>query len=180
VSVRQNILDWIDSHGDPITLYREVYATSPETIRTDKLGRFWTPDKKKAHSPHGYLDGNAGVPIVIQATARRSDVDEMETVATMRRYPGEREIRLAPGSSVTIQGFHTPDGFQSQRSRGKVGTMSQTVAARYAAKTLDLTGDRPITKTEAKKLKRWWESNGYSVTMTKAPRGLFYLHGSKG
>lgn len=43
---------------------------------------------------------------------------------------------------------------------------------------LDLTGDRPLPLREARKLKRWWESGDWSVDMSKASPGRFYVTAS--
>lgn len=46
-------------------------------------------------------------------------------------------------------------------------------------KRLDLTTDRPLKLADARKLKRWWESHGWSVELFKKPRGLFGVVATK-
>jgi hypothetical protein len=100
---RQRILDWVDSNtqNGQVRLYREVIVP-PGGLRTNDLGVYWTPEKNKAHSPYGRLDRVKGEPVVIEIIAPRDGVDDIGTVAAMRRNPGEREIRLLPGTQVQI------------------------------------------------------------------------------
>lgn len=43
-------------------------------------------------------------------------------------------------------------------------------------KTLDLTGDRPLTLREARKLARWWNQNSlYDCTLTRVRRNRFHV-----
>lgn len=120
---KENILRWVDGQGDPLTLYRAVKVGSVEDIRLGDLGRFWTPEKNKADSPHGRIDRPGGVDVVIQIRANRKDVDELETVATMRRYPAEREVRLRKGASVLVEGFWVGGKFHRVGKRGKTATI---------------------------------------------------------
>ena len=102
-TVSDRIRAWIDSYGDPLTLYREVYLATPEALNMKALGRFWTPEFVKAHSPFGKLDNVSGtMPYILKIQAPRSGVDELETIATMKRYPEEREIRLKSGTRVKL------------------------------------------------------------------------------
>lgn len=114
---RQRILEWVDSHtsNGKVRLYREVIIP-PGGLRTDSLGVYWTPEKNKAHSPFGRLDRAKGEPVIIEVIAPREGVDDVGTVAAMRRHPGEREIRLLPGTQVQI--------VSPSRRRGKTATPS--------------------------------------------------------
>jgi hypothetical protein len=100
-----------------MTLYREVRVPSVEAIDLQNLGTFWTPNKAKADSPYGKDVG--GEAVVIEILAGRDDVDEFGTVATMRRYPSEEEIRLLPGRLVTVLALHTAGGRVSVRRTGR-------------------------------------------------------------
>lgn len=53
------------------------------------------------------------------------------------------------------------------------------VSLKKTIKKLDLTGDRPLTRAEARKLKRWWESNGWSVSLSKVSNNRFFVKASK-
>jgi len=95
---------WLDGLGDPITVYRAVVVPDPQHIDWSRLGRSFTADRRRAHSPFGRVDGKSGREVVVEAVVTRSDVDEMETVSTMRRYPEEREVRVRDGASVQVRG----------------------------------------------------------------------------
>jgi hypothetical protein len=99
----RRILAWLDSLGDPITIYRELMLSSGEKPNMQALGRYWSADKKAATSPHGRIDGKGRHPILLTGTVRRDDVDERETVATFKRYPGEREVRLKQGAKIKVK-----------------------------------------------------------------------------
>jgi hypothetical protein len=114
---KSRIIAWIDSQGNPMTLYRAVRIPSADAIDLGNLGVFWTPNRLKADSPHG--KEVRGEDVVIEILARRSDVDEFGTVATMRRYPGEEEIRLQADSSVTVVSLHTLGSNVSVRRTGR-------------------------------------------------------------
>lgn len=117
------IMDWVNSFGDPLRLYREIYA-DPQKVNTSHLGIYWTPEQGKAHSPFGKLDnpsGTARVTLVIDAP--RNTVDEAGTVSAMRRY-SEREIRLIPGSQVKLVGI-------IEENKVKPTSQSAKVATRY-------------------------------------------------
>jgi len=110
-SVEDRIRVWMDSYGDPLTLYREVYLTSPDALNPKALGRFWTPELKVAHSPYGKLDNKPGTqPYILKVQAPRSGVDESETISTMKRHPGELEIRLKKGTAVRFLGMTDASG----------------------------------------------------------------------
>lgn len=109
--VGQRIRDWIDSFGSTLTLYREVLVDDPSELNFTKVGRFWTPERSKVSSPFGRNDSSGKLAVVLQAKARRSDVDEFETVATFRRYPGEREIRLQAGAKIQVEGYWLDGAF---------------------------------------------------------------------
>lgn len=100
--LRARVLAWVDSFGDPIRLYREVVIPPGGRLDEANLGRFWTPVREKAVSPFGRSDHATGARVLVEALARRADVDEFETVATMRRYPAEQEIRLREGARVQV------------------------------------------------------------------------------
>lgn len=57
--------------------------------------------KDKAVSPFGRVD-QSGTSVIVEIRAERSNVDEFETVATMRRHPSEMEIRLLDSSEVDV------------------------------------------------------------------------------
>lgn len=124
---RDRILEWVNGFGDPIRLYREVYA-APKDVITSNMGVYWTPEKSKAHSPYGKLDNPTGTKVVLVIDAPRSAVDEAGTVNAMRRYPGEREIRLLSGSQVKLVGI-IEDGKMTTRLQS--AKIASQVAARY-------------------------------------------------
>jgi len=49
-----------------------------------------------------------------------------------------------------------------------------------STKTLDLTGDRPLTYREARKLKHWWEGGIWSCDMIRVRRNRFRVIASRG
>ncbi len=105
---RGRILEWLEGFGDPITLYRGVRVGSPDQVNTRQLGIFWTPVKRLAHSPYGV--SKHGVEVIVEAKAKRKDVDVEGTVTTMRRHPSEMEVRLKIGSAVQVIRLHLPKG----------------------------------------------------------------------
>lgn len=105
---RQRILDWVEGLGDPLTLYRGLRVGSPDQVNTRSLGIFWTPVRKKAHSPYGV--SKHGVEVIVEAKVHRRDVDLDGTVTTMRRHPAEMEVRLKIGSTVQVVRVHLPKG----------------------------------------------------------------------
>jgi hypothetical protein len=148
---RDRILEWVDSHtkGGKVRLYREVIAPSGR-LKTNKLGIYWTPEKEKAHSPFGRLDSARGEPVVIEALVSRDDVDEVGTVAAMRRHPGEREIRLLPGARVEIV---SPSEYSG---RGKAAAR---VAARYLeARSYTSDSADSVARGIEKAAERWWST----------------------
>lgn len=163
-SVKDNILQWLDGLGDPLTLYRAVYVDDPSQVRLTGLGRFWTAEQKKAHSPFGKLDRSGSTEVVIQAKVPRSAVDEGETVATMRRYPEEREVRLQAGAPVQVEGFWTGREFQQVRKPGKVASgtipisINPTLAAKWKKDTATLLANVKRIKTyqEADRVREAW------------------------
>lgn len=104
---RGRILAWLEGFGDPLTLYRGVRVGSPDQVNTRQLGIFWTPVKRLAHSPYGA--SKHGIEVVVEAKAKRRDVDVDGTVTTMRRHPSEMEIRLKIGSTVQVVRLHLPN-----------------------------------------------------------------------
>jgi hypothetical protein len=112
----KRVLTWVDSQGDPMTLYREIVA-SPDRLNWNALGRFWTPDRDKADSPYG----GSGDRTVVKASVRRKDVDELGTIRAMSRHPGEREIRLLPGVKVKVVGMYVAGSFIKKSKVASVG-----------------------------------------------------------
>ena len=47
------------------------------------------------------------------------------------------------------------------------------VSCKTRMRRLDLTGDRPLTFREARKLKRWWHRNLWSANLIKVSRNRF-------
>jgi hypothetical protein len=123
-SVRDNILSWVDGFGDPITLYREIIIPDIANLVLSRLGTYWTPNPKKAHSPFGHLDRAKGVPYILVVEAPRSAVDEFGTVATMKRYPDEQEIRLQEGVPVKYKGYFLKGTFVPANLRGKTASLN--------------------------------------------------------
>lgn len=124
-SVRDRILAWLNTLGDPLTVYRAYYVPGPDSIQLDRLGRFWTAERDRAHSPFGKLDRVEGAQYVVKAKVRRSDVNESETLSTMQRYPEEREVRLNAHARVQVLSIISPDGREHVvRKVGNVGSGS--------------------------------------------------------
>ena len=96
-----NIKDWVIDHGPEFTLYREVILEDHEDLDISKLGQFWTPDFKKAHSPFARVDSKVGKPWVLKVIVQEDDIDMPGTIAALRRHPGEAEIRLIRGRRLT-------------------------------------------------------------------------------
>lgn len=120
--VGSRIREWLDGLGDPITLYRALIVGDPDSIDTEHLGRFWTAVRAQADSPFGLLDGKRGIKVVVQAHASRRAVDEPETIATMRRYPDEMEVRLIQGSPVVVDGYWLGSRFVPRHHAGRVAS----------------------------------------------------------
>jgi len=115
---RARILAWLDGFGDPLTLFRAVRVEDIQNIDYDKLGQFWTPEKAAAHSPYGV--SGKGTEVIIEAVARRKNVDEVATVATFRRYPDEKEVRMEASAPVVVKGVYTRAGFVPVHRQGRV------------------------------------------------------------
>lgn len=102
--IAKRIMEWLDGLGDPLTIYREVILKPGEKLNLRSLGRFWSGEKAAAVSPFGRTDKSTGERLLLVGKVRRRDVDEAETVATFKRYPGEREVRLKAGARIEVQG----------------------------------------------------------------------------
>lgn len=100
-SLSKRVIEWIDSFGDPLTLYREIVLKEDEKLDIMNLGTYWTPIKEKAHSPYG--KEKEGEKILLEAEVNREDVDEFGTIANMRRYPDEKEITLRRGAKIKLK-----------------------------------------------------------------------------
>lgn len=122
--LRDRVLAWIDSQGDPIVLYRELKTTLAQ-VNWNALGRFWTPDKAKADSPYG--KGTERVVLIVKA--KRKDVDEKGTISNMGRYGGEREIRLQRGTKVKVVGAYIEGKLHKLNKNANVGTKDFAEAA---------------------------------------------------
>ena len=111
------ILAWIDTLGDPLTLYRELVVDNAAAINFHKLGRFWSADMQAATSPFGRTDRPRSRRFLVTVRARRHDVDKAETIATMRRYPDELEVRLRDGAPVEVAEVRDSDGTVPLKTR---------------------------------------------------------------
>lgn len=109
---------WINSLGNPIRLFRALRVNATSDVDWQNLGRFWTPIREKADSPHGE---RGRIEVIVEILADRGAVDEQETIATMRRYPGEMEVRLLPGAEVSVVAVHSKSGTQAIGVAGNVG-----------------------------------------------------------
>ncbi len=111
--------EWIASHGNPLTLYRELYVDSLSEVNVSKLGIFWTPIQEKAHSPYGKLDNKKTGKVVVEAVVPLSSVDLKGTRAALRRWPGEMEVRLHQGAPVTVVGFLSGSEYTKKKMKAK-------------------------------------------------------------
>lgn len=102
--VARRVLAWLDGLGDPLTVYREIVLKKGEPLDMQRLGRFWSGDKSAAASPFGRIDKSTGERLLLVGSVDRRDVDERETIATWKRYPGEREVRLKAGAKIKVSG----------------------------------------------------------------------------
>jgi len=116
-AVAQRILAWLDALGDPLTLYRELVVNDEAAIDYERLGHFWSASAQAAVSPYGRADRSQGQRFLVTVNARRRDVDEAETIATMRRYPDELEVRLREGAPVDIVDVRGRDDAVQQHAR---------------------------------------------------------------
>jgi len=101
----KRILEWVNSQGDPLRLYREVVIPKGQKLDTEKLGLHWTPDRNKAHSPFAATEGLHGERKVLEIVVARDQVDEAATIAAMRRYPDESEVTLKDGAVGKLEGI---------------------------------------------------------------------------
>lgn len=104
--IADHLDDWIRSHGDPLTLYRELIVDDLRDIDFRKLGVYWTPIQRKADSPYGRIDNTVGTRVVVRAVVPFSAVDVPGTRSALRRWgAGESEILLLPGQPVQVTGL---------------------------------------------------------------------------
>jgi len=185
--LRDRVLAWVDSQGDPMVLYRAINVPLAQ-VNWNALGRFWTPEKGKADSPYG----KGTERVVLMVKAKRKDVDEKGTISNMSRYGGEREIRLLPSTKVKVIGAYVEGKLHKLNKTANVGTKDFAEAAPDAnlkmatATEKDQDGDHWTFKTGSAvkfRFMRNTESSqnfGGGFDQEYEPYGTFMLSDSSG
>ena len=99
----ENLMSYIESLPEKITLYRILKADSKEEIDTEELGSHYSPNKKDLLSSHSYVTGIGDNTFLVTVIADKSQVDFFQTIHNNILYPNEQEVTLKnKGKGVEI------------------------------------------------------------------------------
>ncbi len=94
-----------------IVIWRAVNVARLRDIHWDNIGGCWSYEVQSAHAYHGMhvehrrKHGDFDpMRIRLRATVKMDDVDWHETIRLHMENPGEREIRLKPGTMIDVDG----------------------------------------------------------------------------
>ena len=100
----ENLMSYIESLPEKITLYRILKADSKEEIDTEELGSHYSPNKKDLLSSHSYVTGIGDNTFLVTVIADKSQVDFFQTIHNNILYPNEQEVTLKnKGKGVEIK-----------------------------------------------------------------------------
>jgi hypothetical protein len=100
----KNLIDYIESLPEKITLYRILKADSKEDIDLEELGSHYSPNKKDLLSSHSYVTGIGDDTFLVTVIADKSQIDFFQTIHNNILYPNEQEVTLKnKGKGVKIK-----------------------------------------------------------------------------
>ena len=100
----KNLMTYIKSLPEKITLYRILKADSKEDIDTEELGSHYSPNKKDLLFSHSYVTGIGDNTFLVTVIADKSQVDFFQTIHNNILYPNEQEVTLKnKGKGVEIK-----------------------------------------------------------------------------
>jgi len=100
----KNLIDYIESLPEKITLYRILKADSKEDIDLEELGSHYSPKKEDLLSSHSYVTGIGDDTFLVTVIADKSQIDFFQTIHNNILYPNEQEVTLKKkGKGVKIK-----------------------------------------------------------------------------